>query len=67
MLLCGSFLKKEDKLKIVSFIYDENGFLIKGAIDQVANELQVSGYTVYNYFEDLKAKKMEIAKYLKTQ
>jgi len=35
--------KREDTLEIVSFTYDENGFLIKGAIDQVANELQVSG------------------------
>ena len=34
-------LKREDKLKIGSFTYDENGFLIKGVIDQVANELQV--------------------------
>jgi len=27
-------LKREDKLKIASFIYDEDGFLIKGAIDK---------------------------------
>ena len=53
--------KKEDTLKIVNFIYDEDGFLIKGVIDQVANELQVLGYTIYNYLEDLKAKKREIS------
>lgn len=46
---------------MVSFIYDEDGFLIKGAIDQIANELQVSRYTIYNYSEDLKAKKREIS------
>ena len=38
---------------MVSFIYDEDGFLIKGAIDQVANELQVSRYTIYNYLAEL--------------
>ena len=52
-------LKREDKLKIVSFIYDENSFLIKGAIDQVANELQVSRYTIYNYLEELKIKNIK--------
>jgi predicted transcriptional regulator YheO len=34
-------------------------FLIKGSIDQLANTLQVSGYTIYNYLEGLKAKKNE--------
>lgn len=48
---------------MVSFVYDEDGFLIKGAIDQMANELQVSRYTIYNYSEDLKAKKKKLAKY----
>jgi predicted transcriptional regulator YheO len=48
--------KREDTLEIVSFTYDENDFLIKGAIDQVAHELQVSRYTIYNYLEELKAK-----------
>ena len=53
--------KREDTLKIVNFIYDEDGFLIKVAIDQVANELQASGYNIYNYLKDLKAKKREIS------
>ena len=39
----------------------EDGFLIKGAIDQVAYELQVSRYTVYNYLEELKAKKIKVS------
>ena len=51
-----SILNKEDKLKIISLITNDDGFLIKGAIDQVANELQVSRYTIYNYLEELKAK-----------
>jgi len=51
--------KREDTLKIVNFIYDENSFLIKVAIDQVANELQISRYTIYNYLEDIKAKKRD--------
>ena len=34
--------KREDTLEIVSFTYDENGFLIKGVIDQVANKREIS-------------------------
>lgn len=51
--------KREDTLEIVSFTYDENGFLIKEVIDQVANELQVSRYTIYNYLEELKIKNIK--------
>lgn len=29
----------------------------------MANELQVSRYAIYNYLEDLKAKKEKLAKY----
>ena len=52
-------MKGEDKLKIASFIYDEDGFLIKETINQVANKLQVSGCTIY--LDNLKAKKREIS------
>lgn len=52
-----SILNKEDKLKIINLIINDGGFLIKGSIDQVANKLQVSRYSIYNYLEELKAKK----------
>jgi len=52
-------LNKEDKLKIISLIINNGGFLIRGAIDQVANELQVSRYTIYNYLEGLKIKNIK--------
>ena len=41
IFICIIF-KREDTLKIVNFIYDEDGFLIKGAIDQVANKREIS-------------------------
>lgn len=52
-----SLMQKEDKLKVVSIIKERGGFLIKGSIDQLANELNVSRYTIYNYLEESKAKK----------
>lgn len=52
-----SMMQKEDKLKVVDLIDKEGGFLIKGAIDQAANELSVSRYTIYNYLEEAKSKK----------
>ncbi|MDD5014573.1 MAG: helix-turn-helix transcriptional regulator [Atribacterota bacterium] len=51
-----SIMQKEDKLKVVKIIDGKGAFLIKGSIDKIAEELNVSRYTVYNYLEELKAK-----------
>ncbi len=51
------YLTKDEKVEIVREL-DENGaFLIKGAIDYVANELQVSRYTIYNYLDEIRIDK----------
>jgi len=52
-----SIMQKEDKVKVVKIIDEKGAFLIKGSIDKIAEELNVSRYTVYNYLEELKAKK----------
>lgn len=50
-------MQKEDKL-IVAKIADEKGaFLIKGAITQLAKEINVSRFTIYNYLEEIKTSK----------
>lgn len=51
-----SIMQKEDKLKVVKIINEKGAFLIKGSIDKIAEELNVSRYTVYNYLEEVKAK-----------
>ena len=52
-----SMMQKEDKLMVVNIVDKKGGFLIKGAINQLAAEISVSRYTVYNYLDELKAKK----------
>ena len=49
-------MQKEDKLRVAKIVDEKGGFLIKGAINQIAGELSISRYTVYNYIEELKSK-----------
>ena len=52
-----SLMQKEDNLRVVGIVDGKGGFMIKGAIDQLAHSLNVSRYTIYNYLEELKVKK----------
>jgi len=52
-----SLMQKEDNLRVVEIVDGKGGFMIKGAIDQLAHSLNVSRYTIYNYLEELKVKK----------
>ena len=52
-----SMMQREDKLMVVKIVDEKGGFLIKGAINQLAAEISVSRYTVYNYLDELKTKK----------
>jgi len=52
-----SMMQKEDKLMVVKIVDKKGGFLIKGAINQLASEISVSRYTIYNYLDELKIKK----------
>lgn len=48
------YLTKDEKVSIVKDLEEKGVFLIKGAIDYVANSLQVSRYTVYNYLDGIR-------------
>ncbi|MDK2866749.1 MAG: hypothetical protein PWP51_1000 [Clostridiales bacterium] len=48
------YLTKDEKVSIVKDLEDKGVFLIKGAIDYVANSLQVSRYTIYNYLDGIR-------------
>jgi len=52
-----SMMQKSDKLMVAKIVDEKGGFLIKGAINQLAGEISVSRYTIYNYLEELKSKK----------
>ncbi len=49
-------MNKDDKLLIMKYLYEHNIFNIKGAIEKLADQLNVSRYTIYNYLEEVKYK-----------
>lgn len=52
-----SLMQKEDNLRVVEIVDEKGGFMIKGAVDQLAYKLNVSRYTIYNYLEEIKVKR----------
>jgi len=52
-----SLMQKEDKLMVAKIADEKGAFLIKGAINQLAKEISVSRFTIYNYLEEIKASK----------
>lgn len=50
-----SLLTKEDKLQIVDYLNSNKVFNIKGSVDVLAKELNVSRYTIYNYLDEIAA------------
>lgn len=49
-----AYLSKEHKVDIVKKLDEQGAFLIKGAIDYVAEVLCVSRYTIYNYLVEVR-------------
>jgi predicted transcriptional regulator YheO len=47
-------LKRKDKLDLIQFMDEKGVFLIKGAIDKVAERLNISKVTVYSYLDEIK-------------
>lgn len=53
----NEFSSRSDRNKmIVNELYLKNIFDIKGAIDLITNELEVSRFTIYNYIREAKSK-----------
>ena len=46
-------LGKYDRMRIVQLLYDRNVFQMQKAVPYVAERLQISRYTVYNYLREL--------------
>lgn len=47
-------LKRKDKIDLIHFMDAKGIFLIKGAIDKVAEKLHISKVTVYSYLDEIK-------------
>lgn len=47
-------LKRKEKIQIVKFMDEKGIFLIKGAIDKVAEKLNTSRVTIYSYLDEIK-------------
>jgi predicted transcriptional regulator YheO len=47
-------LKKQDKMELVAFMEKKGVFLIKGAVEKVAERLSISKVTVYSYLDKIK-------------
>jgi predicted transcriptional regulator YheO len=52
-----SEMSRENKVRIVEFLEDREVFLIRGAVDYVANMLNVSRYTIYNYLDEVRSRR----------
>ncbi len=50
-------MNKADKLACVEYMYDRGLFIIRGAVELVAQALGVSRYTIYNYLDEIKARR----------
>lgn len=47
-------LKRKEKIDLIQFMDEKGVFLIKGAIDKVAERLNISKVTVYSYLDEIK-------------
>ena len=52
-----SALKKQDNLEIIDFMDRKGIFLVKGAVDKIADRLNVSRVTIYNYLDEVRNKR----------
>lgn len=52
-------LKRKDKISLIEFMDNKGIFLIKGAIETVADKLNISKVTVYSYLDEIRKKGKE--------
>jgi len=52
-----SELTREDKIAVISYLETKGAFLIRYSVNKVAELLNLSKYTVYNYLEEVKERR----------
>lgn len=50
-------LKRKDNIGLIRFMDEKGVFLVKGAIDKVAESLDLSKVTIYSYLDEVRGKK----------
>jgi predicted transcriptional regulator YheO len=53
----GGDLKRKDNIELIRFMDEKGVFLVKGAIDKVAESLGLSKVTIYSYLDEVRGKK----------
>ncbi|MGW9019772.1 helix-turn-helix transcriptional regulator [Priestia megaterium] len=48
------FMKRREKIELIRFMDEKGIFLMKGAVDKVADQLGISRVTVYSYLDEVK-------------
>jgi predicted transcriptional regulator YheO len=48
-------MTKEDRLKVISYLYQHGAMRMQKSVQTIARELGVSRYTIYNYLNEIKA------------
>ncbi|MEC1591836.1 helix-turn-helix transcriptional regulator [Bacillus sonorensis] len=54
-----SLMKRREKIELIRFMDEKGIFLMKGAVDKVADQLGISKVTVYSYLDEVKKKQSE--------
>ncbi|MCP4606219.1 MAG: hypothetical protein GY847_37870 [Proteobacteria bacterium] len=49
-----ALMGKEEKLRVIRHLDEHGVFLLRGSIEDVARELQISRFTVYNYLDEIR-------------
>lgn len=47
-------MKRREKIELIRFMDEKGIFLMKGAVDKVADQLGISRVTVYSYLDEVK-------------
>jgi predicted transcriptional regulator YheO len=53
-------MEREDKVAVIAHLDSKGAFLIRYSIDRVAQALNISKFTVYNYLEELKSRQESV-------
>jgi predicted transcriptional regulator YheO len=53
-------LKRKGKISLIQFMEEKGVFLIKGAVDTVAELMNISKVTVYSYLDEVKKEKAKV-------
>ncbi len=51
-----SAMSREDKIAVISYLESKGAFLIRYSIDRVAELLNISKFTIYNYLDQIRSK-----------